>query len=228
MKALLHYQGKSLDYRRSKEMGLQEVTEDRIEQLKEAMISLLEERMRTSINQINRYVEENLDSVLDSLQGSITKLYQKVADAQKEEVLGAVQFINTFFMKGEVQEGNLVVKIAAYDETGIDNKADISELWYPEFISKYYRADMEYLQKNLDRKFFRPSNRERMIAALLYAEDYYKIVSNLLIACREAFEFVEGIDWIKVADTVSVSGGYYQEQGTCFYQFQECEVWKNL
>lgn len=209
-------------------MGLQEVTEDRIEKLKEAMVSLLEERMRISINQINHYVEENIDSVLDSLQGSITKLYQKVADAQKEEILGAVQFINVFFMKTGIQDGKLVVKIAAYDENGIGNRTDISELWYPEFISEYYRADMEYLQKNLDRVLFRPTNRERMIAAMLYAEDYYKIVSSVLIACREAFELVEGIDWIKVADTVSVSGGYYQEQGTCFYQFQECEVWKSL
>lgn len=209
-------------------MGLQEVTEDRVEQLKEAMVSILEERMRTSINQINIYVEENLDSALDSLQGSITKLYHKVAKAQQEQVMGALQFVNVFFMKSEVQEGNLLVKIAAYDETGIENRADISELWYPEFISKYYRDDMEYLQKNLDRKLFRPTNRERMIAALLYAEDYYKIISNFLLACREAFEFVEGIDLVKVADTVSVSGGYYQEQGTCFYQFQECEVWKNI
>ena len=80
-------------------MGLQEVTEDRIEQLKVAMVSILEERMRTSINQINMYVEESLDSVLDSLQESITKLYHKVAKAQQEQVIGALQFVNVFFMK---------------------------------------------------------------------------------------------------------------------------------
>lgn len=209
-------------------MGLQDVTEDRIDALKSAMVTVMTDRINQSVEKIYKYFDDNMDSVIDDLQNKIMELYQKVAKAQEEGKLEKMTLINAFFMKSEVMEGKLQVKINAYDDDGISKPVDVSVIWYPEFISAQYRADMEYLQKNLDRVLFRPTYRERMIARMLYAEDYYKIVSNILVACGEAFEFVEGIDTIQIGDEVYVSGGLYQEQGKCFYQFQECEVWNSL
>lgn len=204
-------------------MGLQNVTEDRVDLLKEQIVSLLEQRLGENIDKISQGVYENDDGEIAYFSSIVKELYEKVIDAQKRGKFGKLQTIFISYLRAAALNGELELQLRAMDEEGYGGQEIIDVSWVPTFATEYFRSDLAYMIPGLRNRIFRLTTREESLAKMMYASDYYKIVLKYLMVFIDVFQYNPLFEQVDAQEEVSIVFGEMCDQGTEIYSFLSSE-----
>jgi len=202
-------------------MVLQEITEDRIDMLKENIVAIVEERFCKSIEAISNYVYDNDEAEVQYFTSVITGLYEKALDAQTRGTLGEISCIFISYLRAGVMDGKLELQLRIMDEKGYAGDECVDVIWKPTFIRDYFQKDVEFMIAGLKNRMFRLTTREESIARYMFASDYYKIVLKYLIVFIDAFQFNILLIQLQTEEEISLLFGEMCDSGTEIYSFSK-------
>lgn len=202
-------------------MGLESVSTDRVEEIRQSMQDVLQELLTSGSDAMEPYFETNTETVVDELYETMNALYQQVQVAQQQGKLGKIRYVRVFPRRVAVLEGTYSFTIRVYDEEGYSNPTEVSTEWNPDFLVRLFESQLKQIEKHVDTQIFRLTTREKQLVKQLFADGFAFLALMFLTILRTVFIFVENIANVDCAEKIALTFGNYLEQGNVIEEFDK-------
>lgn len=200
-------------------MMLQEVTEDRVEEIAKYIVEVTAKSEEIIMKEVNHHFEQHLDEEIDKLLVITNDLYERIVEAQKNGKIGKIRYIRIFNRKSEILQGRYRLKIQAYDEQGYALQEEISAEWNPDYLTKFYDQNVDDMIQKVSAKMFRMTSREKTLAQFALADRFGYYVIQIIKVFEDAFYYVENRFKAEMEDIVVLTFGEYLEDGVIVNTF---------
>lgn len=106
-------------------------------------------------------------------------LFQECYEMQKAGKKQAVSVFHICFLLSSCITGSHAVRLALYDENFYFDPVEVERFWQPEFILKYYEAEMELYEKKAKKEIIQFQYSDLQEIRLKYYEMYYQVVGEI-------------------------------------------------
>ena len=176
--------------------------------------SLLLEKLEDNIVSIGEYVKNNSEKIVSRLYDEIDKLYQRGIDMQQSSTKNDIAYISIFLMRHYYYTRNNPVQIYLYDSTRYLDKDECMIEINLDFIMDYYNQDLEYIEKELKKKYIRIDEEVIQEIKKRYLGEYYRLIVNFFVEAKDLFLMVQSIDNLRITDNLQITIGEYLDEGT--------------
>lgn len=175
---------------------------------------LLVEKMEENIDKIGEYVKHNAEKIVSILYDELDKLYQRGIEMQQSLAKDDIAYISIFLMRHYYYTRNNPVQIYLYDSTRYSDKNECMIEMNLDFIMDYYNQDLEYIERELKKKYIRIDEDVLQEIKKRYLGEYYRLIVNFFVEAKDLFLMVKGIDNLRITDDLQITIGEYLDEGT--------------
>lgn len=175
---------------------------------------LLAEKMEENIDKIGEYVKNNAEKIVSRLYDELDKLYQRGIEMQQSLAKDDIAYISIFLMRHYYYTRNNPVQIYLYDSTRYSDKNECMIEMNLDFIMDYYNQDLEYIERELKKKYIRIDEDVLQEIKKRYLGEYYRLIVNFFVEAKDLFLMVKGIDNLRITDDLQITIGEYLDEGT--------------
>lgn len=175
---------------------------------------LLVEKMEENIDKIGEYVKNNAEKIVSILYDELDKLYQRGAEMQQSLAKDDIAYISIFLMRHYYYTRNNPIQIYLYDSTRYLDKNECMIEMNLDFIMDYYNQDLEYIEKELKKKYIRIDEDVLQEIKKRYLGEYYRLIVNFFVEAKDLFLMASSIDNLRITDDLQITIGEYLDEGT--------------
>lgn len=201
-------------------MGLKSVSDDRVEEIRQSIGSILKELLTKGSDEMETYFSTHTKEVVDEVYTLMQELYRSVHEAQEKGQFGKLSYVRVFPRRMAVIEGTYHFIIRVYDEAGYTNPKEISTEWRADFLANMFERQLLQVQKKVETQVFRLTTREQQLVKLMYADAFTFLVMAFLTILRTAFIYVENMTEVSCAERILLTFGNYLEEGAVIEVFE--------
>lgn len=176
--------------------------------------NLLEKRLENNIDIIGEYVKNNADNIVARLYDDVDRLYKQGIDMQRNSNKNDIAYISIFLMRHYYYTRNYPIQIYLYDSTRYLDKNECMIEINLDFIMDYYNGDLEYIERELKKKYIRIDQDILQEIQKRYLGEYYRLIVNFFVESKDIFLMVSSIDDLKITDDMKITIGEYLDEGT--------------
>lgn len=186
---------------------------DRQDLIKDEGNRLMQPVLRSSMQILMKEYKENEETILQTFQQTLEKLYQMAAEIQTKGKKEALSYLGISYCLSSAYTGNYEFRLDVYDKELYLDEIECCVYWKPDFIHTCLERDIAYFSKKIKEKIPRVREYEERQFIMAYMRNYMYIVLEFLR--QKLPEVLERIkrDNVKISEDFKVFFGEYM--GNC-------------
>lgn len=176
------------------------------------------ERMEQSKQEIVNELSMNRKKYREELLEICNRLFQKAYEINADDVESRWKYLHFFILRSAMLTGEYEIQIQLFPREEYLCKTELWEIWYPEFIMKHFRDDMEVFEEKARKEIIQYCYQDRMKIMERYYPQYLMIVKEFIVSVLEAIVELDSFQKLEKEEEFAIRYGGYMEQGEITWQ----------